>query len=315
MILMDKKHLFNVLRMLFAFLLLTFILIRIGPMNLFNTLLSANPFLVLLAIFFALFLILMNALAIDVLLKHIIIIPFLDFFKKYLLSWAFGTMLPGRLGDFSLGFLLRKKIPASKVFAIVLIDKLVTLFLYSSITLIGIFYLFTNNVILHTVSSIVIFWFILSALLFSKQLKQIVLGFVKKYFKDHTLAISYFSKTFFFLLNKKRKAILTNFLMSSIRLLIITTNFYLLFLSFGVQPNYSALIVIVTMVAILAVIPISLNGLGVREVSFIFLCTLIGIPELISASVVLISTSMSYVFVSLVFVYQLVSKKQESVFK
>lgn len=307
---MNKNHLFNVLRAIFAFTFLAFIIMYIGPAKLVGALLSANPFFVFLAILLALLLLTMNAFAINLLLKHMLVISFSDFFKKYIISWAFGTMLPGRLGDFSLGFLLRDKIPASKTFAVVLIDKLLTLLLYSSVTLIWIFYLFANNAILQLVPAVVLLWLALMAVLFSKQMKQFILGVVKKYFENHNLAISYFSETFFFLLNKKRTAILGNFLASVLRMLTIAAIFYLLLLSFGVQPNYPALVIIVAMVAIMAFIPVSINGLGLREASFIFLCAQIDIPAVISASAVLISTSVDYIVTGLVFICQVFPKKK-----
>ena len=63
---------------------------------------------------------------------------------------------------------------------------------------------------------------------------------------------------------------------------------YYLFLSFGVQVPLIDLLVIITIISVLTMIPVSLNGIGVREGGYVFFFTKLGVPEEISLSVSLL---------------------------
>lgn len=62
----------------------------------------------------------------------------------------------------------------------------------------------------------------------------------------------------------------------------------LLFMSFGIDVSWLDLLVIITLISVITMIPVSLNGLGVREVSYIFFFQKLGIPDEISLSVSLL---------------------------
>lgn len=62
----------------------------------------------------------------------------------------------------------------------------------------------------------------------------------------------------------------------------------LLFLSFGIDIAWIELLVIITLISVITMIPVSLNGLGVREVSYVFFFQQLGVPDEISLSVSLL---------------------------
>lgn len=62
----------------------------------------------------------------------------------------------------------------------------------------------------------------------------------------------------------------------------------LLFRSFGIHIPWLELLVIITLISFITMIPVSLNGLGVREASYVFFFQNIGVPEGISLSVSLL---------------------------
>lgn len=62
----------------------------------------------------------------------------------------------------------------------------------------------------------------------------------------------------------------------------------LLFLSFGIHVSWLDLLVIITLISVITMIPVSLNGLGVREISYVFFFQKLGIPDEISLSVSLL---------------------------
>ena len=62
----------------------------------------------------------------------------------------------------------------------------------------------------------------------------------------------------------------------------------LLFRSFGVEVSFLHLLVIITLISVITMIPVSLNGLGVREASYVLFFQSIGVPEGIALSVSLL---------------------------
>ena len=62
----------------------------------------------------------------------------------------------------------------------------------------------------------------------------------------------------------------------------------LLFRSFGIEVSFLHLLVIITLISVITMIPVSLNGLGVREASYVLFFQSIGVPEGIALSVSLL---------------------------
>jgi len=62
----------------------------------------------------------------------------------------------------------------------------------------------------------------------------------------------------------------------------------LLFLSFGIDVPFLHLLVIITLISVITMLPVSLNGLGVREAGYIFFFQGLGVPDEIALSVSLL---------------------------
>ena len=62
----------------------------------------------------------------------------------------------------------------------------------------------------------------------------------------------------------------------------------LLFLSFGIDVPFLHLLVIITIISVITMIPVSLNGLGVREAGYVFFFQSIGVPDGVALSVSLL---------------------------
>ena len=62
----------------------------------------------------------------------------------------------------------------------------------------------------------------------------------------------------------------------------------LLFKSFGIDVPFLHLLVIITIISVITMIPVSLNGLGVREVGYVFFFQSIGVPDGVALSVSLL---------------------------
>ncbi|NMD71363.1 flippase-like domain-containing protein [Bacillus sp. DNRA2] len=59
----------------------------------------------------------------------------------------------------------------------------------------------------------------------------------------------------------------------------------LLFLGFGIEVGWLDLIVMISLISFITMLPVSLNGIGVREASYIFFFKELGVPDEISVAV------------------------------
>lgn len=62
----------------------------------------------------------------------------------------------------------------------------------------------------------------------------------------------------------------------------------LLFLGFGLSLPWIELLVIITLISVITMLPVSLNGIGVREASYVFFFKQLGVPEEMAVSVSLL---------------------------
>lgn len=60
---------------------------------------------------------------------------------------------------------------------------------------------------------------------------------------------------------------------------------HLLFLSFGINVSWVAMLMIITLISVLTMLPFSVNGLGVREGCYIYFFKELGVPDEISVTV------------------------------
>ena len=64
--------------------------------------------------------------------------------KYYIISWSFGLLVPGKLGEFSLVYFLKKEeVALGKGLVISILDKVITIIALSSLAIIGFFSFFT----------------------------------------------------------------------------------------------------------------------------------------------------------------------------
>ncbi|AGK52426.1 lysylphosphatidylglycerol synthase transmembrane domain-containing protein [Bacillus sp. 1NLA3E] len=62
----------------------------------------------------------------------------------------------------------------------------------------------------------------------------------------------------------------------------------LLFLAFGISIPWVELLVIITLISVITMLPVSLNGIGVREASYVFFFKELGVPDELAVSVSLL---------------------------
>jgi len=220
-------------------------------------------------------------------------ISFRYLWKAVALSQSLGTVAPGKMGEFSLIlFLKNKDIGSGTGLVVAVLDKIITFIIVSIIALVGILWFFNLKLFLVVLLICLLIVFILIYAIISNKTRNLI----KKYIlRDYSKYFKGFSKDFQYIIKKRKKQLLLNFIVTTIKWL---TSFYALWFIFKAfnQPIAGYYIIFVSaVVIIISLIPISFSGLGLRESSGTYLYHILtGISTALSMNVMIIATIRKY---------------------
>ncbi|KMQ50978.1 putative inner membrane protein [Chitinispirillum alkaliphilum] len=244
-------------------------------------------FPVILILIFSLFL---STINIFLLLKpQKVSIPLLKLFRYYLFAWAIGLISPGKLGEFSIVFFLKKhNLTTDAALIIPIINKLLTVFALLIFSLSGtpfILKYIQPNIPSHS------FLFALPA----AGIFFLFLGYRKKwiYFIPEKILNQYrkLSDQIRLYTDKKRKLLLIVFSITLLKWIITWTGLYLIIIGFDYLIPLHHLVFVLSTSKILSLIPITLSGLGVREGVAVYLFSGLGYsPEIVLGSLLIMLT-------------------------
>lgn len=242
----QRKSIFTALKIIFSVVLIYFIFTKVNFGDVISVIKKAHVAYLLLALLLFLISKTFNALRLN-LYFHSIAIPLTHAsnFKLYLLGMFYNLFLPGGIGgDAYKGYVIQKKYKTStrKVVSVLLLDRL------SGMLLIGVFAccfaVFVDAPLLQQFkwvfllaipAAIVSFWLV-----------------VKKYF-NYTLGVFWMS--FFY-----------SFLVQGIQLLAILA----ILQALNITNNTTAYLFIFMVSSVVSVIPLTIGGIGSREVTFLY---------------------------------------------
>jgi hypothetical protein len=296
---------------LVGIVLFLFILTRINLGDLYTVFLTINIFFLILALlvnFLAVFLkaekwrIIVNSIKGD--------FSLLASVKAFLVGFSFSTITPAKLGDFIKIFYIKDdQCGWGRSLATVVIDRLIDIILLCSIAAIGIygFSLFYHIEILSwgfalliVAGIIVTLYVILNKLLLSKLLKPFFNHFVPKNLKNQVSEYYHdFYKGLFTFYQDHRRFILSVGVgvLSWIPPILYG---YLLALSLGITIDIFFFILVIPLISLLDLLPISISGIGTRDVALIFLFGLRGTSAEQAVAFSLIYLFMSYWLIALI---------------
>lgn len=272
------------IRVLVSLTILSLLFYKVGFVKPLSLILNLNYSFLAVLLLLQLTVVLIGILNIKVFLKAIKTkIPNFLLFKAYLLSWASSSFLPGKIGEFSLAYFLKKKFPMGKTTAVLMVDKIVSLVIMIIFGLIGVLYFFDFSAMLIFLGISTLILILMLSIFFSTKLRRIIKKFIlRKYsylfegFMDSCRQIS-----------KSKKAIIINIFLTITRMIFIALCYYVAFLaidpSFRINPFL--IFFVSAVITLITFIPITIQGIGLKEGSAILLYSSVGIsPELTLAS-------------------------------
>ena len=305
---LNKMKFLNIFKVLFGISLLGFILYKIGIVSILETLKKTNFMIIVPAMVFCycLFFIL-GTINLKILLDPIKRLTLKKLFLYHLVSWSFGLMLPSKIGEFSLIFLLKKEdVKIGQSTAISVIDKSITLITFVILAIIGFFVFFKGKerwVLIIIALSIL---FLLGILLFSKTIRNIIkrlIGKKREYFAG-------FSKTLFSYLKYNKQVIVWNIILTLIKWVMISSSLmFFYFLAYGEVVNPFFIVLITSILLIVGLIPITYDGIGLKTPAAVVLFAKLGIGSAVVASVFIIDLISKYLVAYLIFLFLFDKKK------
>lgn len=290
------KKIITITKFFIAFSILFVLFYKIGFKNIIETFKDINLLFVLIYLIFFFIFLLLGSLNIKLLInatnKEI---RFIKIIKYCFLSWSIGLFVPGKVGEFSLIYFLKKEnVPIGKGTVICIMDKLITVTVTSLIAVVGFFIFFSKNDI-----SILIFSLVLLFLLFIFSLTEKGRSLIKKYIlKRYAIKFKGFSKTLFYLLKKRVGILFLNFSLTIVRLIVVGITYLIMFLSLGQNINLTYIIMIYAIGIIVSLIPVTPSGLGVREAAAVLLYSRVGVLSEVTITVYLFFNIINYLIAS-----------------
>jgi len=286
------------IKALVSILLLLALLYYVGIFNVIDTLLTVD--IATLALVFPIFILslLFGAIGLKILYDSVEKIGVASFFKWYSVSWAVGGLLPGKFGDFSLAIFFKDRVKTPHSVSIIFLSKFVSLILSSAFAFIMLF-LFLEYYLSIYLAALLVVIIAGIALLFGSQRIRMLIR--KKILRKYESRFEGFAETFNSYFRHQKKRIAANTLVTFLKFLVTTIIVVLLFQGFGYNADFLLVLLIIFTTNIISMIPITINGLGLRQGAFVYLTSLAGFPVAISTSVTLISVAINYVFIFTIF--------------
>ena len=224
--------------------------------------------------------IIITSYGLKVLFDSIVQIKFLEWMKYFLITFSIGLIIPGKLGELSIIYFLRKKnVDIGASTALTVINKLITVIIFGIIALIGFFLIFNSNDLI--IAFVLSLLFILGVLFLFSKLGRIL---VKKMIGDLFKQVDVFYSTFDNLCKKNKDKLLISVIVTFLRPLFNGLIILLSFKAIGIDVSLMYAILVNALTIIASLVPITPNGLGIREGIGAFLFRNIGIPLEVSVT-------------------------------
>lgn len=287
-----NRDLWPFLKILISIILVGALVYAIGVPTLIG-LAQLIPLPIFLAlVLLALLTLLINSVAVWVLYRSVSSIPFHKFLPAFLSSWAAGFFVPGKIGSLSITVLLKDEVKPGASAAIFIIDKVITVIL--SMLIGGYFlyrYLSPGEWAIPIGLSVGAF---LGgcAILFTKQgrgIIQRILGKRSTFFTGFAESLPKFTSN--------PAGIILNGILTLTRSGVQAVSLLLIFTAVGYPVSWSDMFAFSSMEVLASLIPITLSGIGLREVVLATMSTQIGIPFTTGAAAGLIMTIVMLIIV------------------
>ena len=296
-----QEKLLKIVKALVSLSIIIFIILNIDVGRIIKLLLNSRLEFVLLALLLVIFQLVISAKNQGILVAKEKKIPFHKMLQYYCFGWTAGLISVGKIAEFSVSYYFKKEgIPYSKSLAIVLMDKFITLVIFVAIAIIGTiwFFGFSNSLLLgfSLLLLIGLAGFLLCFLQekFGKQSWIFKIPLIGAFIEKRRRNLIIFRSTFFNYFTARKDALVKNVLLTLVKLIGMSVTAFTLYLAINNTIDIFYMMYIIVITAIIALIPITISGLGVVEITYIYLASLIGISAEVAVATELMALFLNY---------------------
>lgn len=277
---------------LIGLILFLILLIKLNLFQIISIISSANVFFIALSFIPMLMVYFLKAFRWKTILSSLKIqISFTDILIMSLIGYFYGSITPGNVGDFIRSKYLSNvnSIPLGESFSTVFVERIFDLMVIFYIGFIGVLYLMTSYKIFLMPIYLLVLILIISISFFYVVLNEKILliiifsFFLKAVPKKYTQYIEHHINDFvnyLKLLITNKHLLIKITLLSIIIWLFACLGGYCLILSLGAPVSFPFIVCVMIISTLISLIPISVNGLGTRELTIISLFSIIHLnPE------------------------------------
>lgn len=233
-------------------------------------------------------------------LTHIVpsAMKYITVLKYHLLSLSISFFTPGRLGQFSVIYLLQKEgISLGEATAMAAADKIITMVSLSLLSVIGAFTFLSLGQALR----IALFIMLVGLIGFFLVLTETGRLIIKKYFlRHHAEKFTGFGKNIKSYYQNHKLIVFKNLILNLLKWCLTSLLMIVFFLSVGQAVNPWYIFAITPVTIIISFIPVSINGIGLRESAAVLLYSLVGIGAASVFSAYILSLVFNYLVASVV---------------
>jgi len=225
------------------------------------------------------------------------VISFREALSIVVLSFAATLFSPGRIGQFSQVYLLKNKgLTIGQGTATVIADKVLTLVVLSFFASLSVIFFLPPDYGVTVLGGLVVGWIGLFFFLYSETGRNLIKKFILRKYRD---IFTGFKKAIDEIVAQKQR-VFWDLVLSAVRLLVTALTTQVAILGLGGNAFFPWIILISAATQILSFIPITPNGLGVKEGGFAVMATFIGIPLGVATIAIFIMTILNYAFAGIV---------------
>lgn len=199
-----------------------------------------------------------------------------DLFGPYFYSWSFGQVLPSKIGELTRIYFIKEigiKLKDSTI--IFLIDKVNSIIYLSIVTILGLQIIAKIGI---KVNILILILAIISILviLFSRKIRIAITKILPQKLKEMVIL---FLDSFTEYTKKNKKEVAINFTINIFRMILDGLIIVILFESLNFSVNLWPILVVNAVTTLSSIIPITISGLGIRELLAVFILNNNGIPK------------------------------------
>jgi len=222
------------------------------------------------------------------------------FLRYHFFAQSLGAFLPWQIGESSLVIIVKNHgVTLPRAVGLFLVDKGTTLVVLCTFGGLGMFTMVIPGADLRWLGLVLLGVLIIVGFVVANSKPRALL---KSLSRQESLARYFIPiRVFFSEIRSNQRAIAINFTLTAMRLLVIAPLYpFVMFSALGTQVPFESLILISNMIGLMSLIPITAQGLGIVELSAVYLCSLINVEPTTTATVYLIARPLSLGFSGLV---------------